>query len=68
MDLHSFPSCKHLSITATHKAILGETVQYTLCAMLPSGLLEGPIVLEGFCWKIIKFEHGSIYDSKIGSE
>jgi hypothetical protein len=34
----------------------------------PSGLPEGPIVLDGFCWELVKFEPRSIYDSKIGSE
>jgi hypothetical protein len=28
------------------KSILGETVQCTLCTVLPSGLPGGPIVLE----------------------
>jgi hypothetical protein len=57
-----------MSIAATHRDISGETVQYTLCAALPSGLPEGPIVLKVFCWEIIKSEPGSIYDSKVESE
>jgi hypothetical protein len=56
MDIHSFPGCKHLSISATHRDISGETAQYTLCATLPYGLPEGPIVLEKFCWKLVKYE------------
>jgi hypothetical protein len=43
--------CKHLSIVATHRDILGETMQYTLCVALPSGLPEGLIVLKRFFWE-----------------
>jgi hypothetical protein len=43
-------------------------VQYTLCVVLPSGLLEGSIILKGFCWELIKSEPESINDSKVGSE
>jgi hypothetical protein len=57
-NLHSFPGCKHLSIVATHRDISGETVQYTLCVAFPFGLPGGPIVLEGFCWKFVKYEPG----------
>jgi hypothetical protein len=39
--------CKHLSLTDTHfKAISGETAQYLMGVVLPSGLPGGPIVLE----------------------
>jgi hypothetical protein len=51
-----------MSIAATHRAISGETAQYTRCVVLPSGLPEGPIVLEGFCWELVKPEPRSIYD------
>jgi hypothetical protein len=46
-------------IVATHRFILGETMQYTLCVAFPSGLPKGPIVLEVFCWKLVKYEPGS---------
>jgi hypothetical protein len=42
-----FLEYKHLSFAVTHITILGETMQYLLCVVLPSSLLEGPIVLEG---------------------
>jgi hypothetical protein len=57
-----------MRIATTHREILGETVRYTLCVSLPSGLPNGPIVLEGFCWELVKSEPRSIYDSKIGSK
>jgi hypothetical protein len=57
-----------MSIASTHGVILGETTQYTLCVVFPSGILKGLIVLEGFCWELIKSVQWSIYDSKVGSE
>jgi hypothetical protein len=33
-------------------------VQYTLCAVLPSGLPGGPIVLEGFVGTLFRSEPG----------
>jgi hypothetical protein len=63
MQLHI--SAHSLSIAATHRDILGEIVQYTLCDALPSGLPEESTVLKGFCWELIKYEPRSIYDSKV---
>jgi hypothetical protein len=59
MDIHSFLGCKHLRIEATNRAISGETAQYTKCVAFPFGILEGPIVLECFCWELTNFEPGS---------
>jgi hypothetical protein len=55
---HFFLDCKHLSILVTHRTILGETVQYILCVVLPYGFPGGPIVLEGFVGNMFRFEPG----------
>jgi hypothetical protein len=57
-----------MSIVATHRVVLGEIAKYTLCVAFPSGLLEGMIVLEGFCWELVTSEPGSTYDNEIGSK
>jgi hypothetical protein len=59
LDPHSFLDCKHLSIAVTHRTISGETAQYTLCVVFPSGLPRGPIVLEGFVGILFRSEPGS---------
>jgi hypothetical protein len=45
-NCHPFLYCKHMSIAVPHKSISGETALCTLCAMFPSGLPRGPIVLR----------------------
>jgi hypothetical protein len=63
---HSFLDRKHLGIAVTHKPISGETSLCTLCVALPSGLLGGPIVLEGFVGNLLRSEHGSTQEEVIG--
>jgi len=53
-----------LGIAVTHKAISGETAQFTMCVVLPSGLSGEPIVLEGFFGNLWRFEPGSTKEVK----
>jgi hypothetical protein len=54
-----------MSIAVTHKAISGQTMQCSLCVVLPSDLRGGMIVLEGFVGKILRSELGSAQEVEV---